>query len=529
VTLSATTLAHAPASTDQPVLRMRGIGKRFTGTVALDGVDFDVAGGTIHGLLGENGAGKSTLLKILAGDYRASSGSIEIAGQRVTIESPRQARELGIGIVYQELSLLPNLSVAENISLGIEPTRRGRIDSGRILQIARETLDSIGVAAIDPRRRVGELSLAERQLVEIARALTIKRPKVLVFDEPTTALNHHDVVRLFSIMARLRDDGVAVIFVSHRYREVLEICDACTILRNGRRVGQLRREEASLERLVELTLGQKGEAAFGRTWRGGDGDAVVEVSQLSVGSRVTEVSFTVRGGEIVSLCGLLGMGQTEIARALVGDGRDVRGTVRIAGSDGLPASPREAVRRGIGLIPENRQDEGLFPDMSVRSNISIASLSRLVVAPFVRVLVFTRERSSVRSVADRTGIAPRVIGRAMRTLSGGNQQKGLLARWLLRGCKLLISIEPTRGVDVGAKLEIYHQLEALARNGAAVLVVSTDLPEVLGISDRVLVVYRGKIVAELDPRTASEQDLLLAMQGGAEGDRSGLLEPEATR
>jgi len=514
-------------TTPQPALRMRGISKRFPGTLALDAVDFEAAAGTIHGLLGENGAGKSTLLKILAGDYQASEGTIEIAGEPVTIASPRDAREHGIGIVYQELSLLPNLTVAENISLGIEPTVGGRIDASLLKRRARETLASIGVAAVDPERKVGELSLAERQLVEIARLLTIRQPRVLVFDEPTTALNHHDVLRFFSIMARLRDDGVAVIFVSHRYREVLEICDECTVLRNGRRVGHVQRGEASLERLVALTLGQRGEAAFSRAWRAEeDAETVLEVEGMAVGSRIHDVHFSVRRGEIVSLCGLLGMGQTEIARALIGDGDRVAGSVRIAAADGLPRTAREALRRGLGLIPEDRQAEGLFPDMSVRSNVSISSLARIVVAPFVRAIEFARERALVQGVAERAGIAPRVLGRPMRTLSGGNQQKALFARWLLRGTRLLVCIEPTRGVDVGAKIEIYRQLEALARDGAGVLVVSTDLPEVLGLSDRVLVVYRGTITEELDPRGTGEQRLLLAMQGGAVGEKVGLVETE---
>jgi len=508
---------------------MRGITKRFPGTVALDGVDLDVDGGTIHGLLGENGAGKSTLLKILAGDYTATEGTIEIAGSRVAIDSPRAAREHGIGIVYQELSLLANLSVAENITLGFEPSRHGTIDSGRVSELAARALDQIGVA-VDPERTVAELSLAERQLVEIARVLTIQRPRVVVFDEPTAALNHHDVVRLFGIMTRLRDDGVAVIFVSHRYREVLEICDVSTVLRNGRLVGRVERGEASLERLVELTLGQRGETVFTREWRAdAGGDVVVSARGLRIGARIRDVDLDLRRGEIVSLCGLLGMGQTEIARALIGDGRDVGGTIRIGRAEGVPRSPRHAVRLGAGLVPEDRQAEGLFLDMSVRANISIASLRRILVSTALRVISWPRERRLVREVGERTGIAARVLGRRVRTLSGGNQQKSLLARWLLRRCDVLISIEPTRGVDVGAKLEIYRRLEDLARSGAAVLVVSTDLPEVLGLSDRVLVVYRGRITAELDPQTASEQDLLLAMQGGLEGERTGLLEREAVR
>ena len=298
------------------------------------------------------------------------------------------------------------------------------------------------------------------------------------------------------------------------------------MLRISLRVGGLTREEASVERLVELTLGQKAETAFARAPRSGPAGApIVQVSELQIGSRVHDVGFTVSRGEIVSLCGLLGMGQTEVARALLGEGFDISGRVDMGGSSGIPTSPRDAIRRGAGYIPESRQEEGLFPDMSVRSNVSISSLSRLVVAPFLRVMTFSRERRLVRAAAERIGLAPPRSSRPMRTLSGGNQQKGLLARWLLRECALLICIEPTRGVDVGAKVEIYRQLEALAATGAGIIVVSTDLPEVLGVSDRILVFYRGTIIDELDPQRATEQDLLLAMQGGAEGETSGLLHP----
>lgn len=509
----------------KPVLRMRGITKRFPGTLALDRVDLDLAGQTIHGLLGENGAGKSTLLKILAGDYRPTSGEIEIGGEAVEIASPRDARALGVGIVYQELSLLPNLTVAENISLGDEPTRSLRIDEDALAAVAERTLGRMGVRTIDARRRVAELSLAERQLVEIARVLTIERPKILVFDEPTAALNHHDVERLFGIMTSLRSEGVAVIFVSHRYREVLEVCDACSVLRNGRVVGRVTRHEATLERLVELTLGQRAEVMFTREWRSdGSGETVLRTAGLSVGARARDVDLLVRRGEIVGLCGLLGMGQNEVARAIVGDAREVSGSVWLLGQEGVARSPREAVGLGAALIPENRQEEGVFPDMSVRANITISSLARTLLSPALRVVSGRRERRLVSGVAERTGISARVLRRPERTLSGGNQQKSLLARWLLRASDLLVCIEPTRGVDVGAKLEIYRQLESLARQGAAVLVVSTDLPEVLGLCDRIVVLYKGRVEAELDARTTTEQQLLLAMQGGIEGERTGLLE-----
>jgi ABC-type sugar transport system ATPase subunit len=507
---------------------MAAIAKRFPGTLALDGVDLEVGAGTIHGLLGENGAGKSTLLKVLAGDHAPTAGTIELDGEHVDISSPARAHELGIGIVYQELSLLPNLSVASNVSLGGEPTRGLVIDDDAVRATAIEALARMGVTSIAPERLVASLSLAERQLVEIAKVLTLQSPRVLIFDEPTAALNHHDVERLFSIMRGLRDEGVALIFVSHRYREVLEICDVSTVLRNGRVVGTVARGEATLERLIELTLGQRAEATFGREWRtDGSGEPVLEVRDLGVGSRVRGVDLVVRRGEILGVCGLLGAGQDELARAVCGDGRGVEGSVRLLGRDGVPATPRAAVQAGAGLITENRQEEGLFPHLSVRRNIGVASLGRVLVSPLLRLVRGSRERSLVREAAERTGVDRHVLGRPIRTLSGGNQQKSILARWLMRGCDLLVCIEPTRGVDVGAKAEIYRQLEALARAGGGILVVSTDLPEVLGIADRVVVLYQGRVEAELDPRNATEQDLLLAMQGGLEGERSGLIEEVA--
>jgi ABC-type sugar transport system ATPase subunit len=503
---------------------MRGITKRFPGTLALDEVDLDVEAGTIHGLLGENGAGKSTLLKILAGDHPPTAGTIELAGEPVEIAGPAHAHELGIGIVYQELSLLPNLSVAHNLSLGAEPTRGLAIDEEAVTSRALEALERIGIGTIRPDRTVGSLSLAERQLVEIAKVLTIRRARILVFDEPTAALNHHDVERLFTIMRSLRDAGVALIFVSHRYREVLEICDVATVLRNGRVVASVAQGEASLERLVELTLGQRAEATFDRTWRSdGSGETVLAVRGLSAGGRVREVDLEVRRGEIVGVCGLLGSGQNELARAICGDADDAAGEVRLAGRARLPGTPRDAVAAGAGLITENRQDEGLFPSLSVLRNISVASLARILWSRAVRLVRDPLERELVGSAAERTGISPRVLSRPVMTLSGGNQQKSILARWLARGCDLLVCIEPTRGVDVGAKAEIYRELESLAQDGTGILIVSTDLPEVLGICDRVLVMFQGRLAAELDPRTANEQDLLLAMQGGMAGEHEGLI------
>ncbi len=493
---------------------MEHVTKRFPGTLALDQVSLVVDRGTVHGLIGENGAGKSTLLKILAGDQRPSSGSVAVDGETVDIATPSDAHRLGIGIVYQELSLLSNLSVADNISLGNELNRGWAIDERSMLDLARTTLERMGVTTIDPARKVADLPLAERQLVEIARVLTLRSPRILIFDEPTAALPHHDVERLFRIFGSLRAQGVAIIFVSHRYREVLQVCDRLSVLRNGRVVADLARGEATVERLVELTLGRKAEAAFRREWRTPQaGEILLETRDLNVGLKVASIDLVVRRGEIVGLCGLLGSGQNEVARALCGDEPDVTGTVRLHGRDGAPSSPRRALEGGAGLITESRQDEGLFPEMSVRFNMSIAALARLLWSRLVRIVRAPLERRLTDAAARQAGILPSALARPIRVLSGGNQQKALVARWLLRRCDVLVCIEPTRGVDVGAKLEIYRQLEALARDGAGVVVVSTEIPEIMGLSDRIIVLYRGREVAVLDARTASEQDVLLAMQG----------------
>lgn len=508
-----------------PLLRIAEITKRFPGTLALDGVDLTVERGTVHGLVGENGAGKSTLLKILAGDYRPTSGRILIDGEEVEISTPRRAHEFGIGIVYQELSLLTNLSVAHNISLGSEPTHGLAIDEREVMDAARVALARIGVTTVDPAQKVAKLPLAERQLVEIAKVLTLRRPRILIFDEPTAALGQADVERLFRIMLGLREEGVAIIFVSHRYREVLTICDRATVLRNGRVVGHVARGESSVERLVELTLGQKAQAAFHREWRtDSSGEPVLEVRDLHVGSRVRGVDLLLRRGEIVGICGLLGSGQTQLARALAGDLPDVEGTVVVKSREGIPRSPRRALGRGLALITENRQEEGLFPEMSVRANISISSLGRVVFNRIVRLIYGRRERRLTANVAIRTGISPRFLSRRVRVLSGGNQQKSLLARWLMRRSDVLVLIEPTRGVDVGAKLEIYRQIEELAKEGAGILVISTDIPETMGISDRIAVLCQGRVTSLLDPRTASEQEVLLAVQGGVAVDREPVAE-----
>ena len=497
-----------------PVLELHRISKHFSGTDALVDVTLKIERPMIYGIVGQNGAGKSTLLKILAGDYQASSGEIRLAGAKVEISNQRRALALGIGIVYQEFSLLRNLSVAHNIVLGQEPVNGMRIDERQLLADATVALTRVHARAIPLAQKVGDLTLSERQLVEIAKVLTLRQPRVLIFDEPTAALGHADVENLFEVMGRLRDEGVTILFVSHRYREVLSICEQVTVLRNGRVVAAMSCKETSLEQLVELTVGQKTETMFKRQSRGaGVGEVVLEAKALQVGARVRGVDMNVRRGEIVGLCGLLGSGQNELARALGGDAADVSGKIIFKGQEVLLGSPRQALRLGIAIISESRQDEGLFPDLRVAANISIASLSRVLWSMVVRVLSRRKEKRLTREAAAAVELSAAALERLVSLLSGGNQQKAMLARWMMRRCDVLVMIEPTRGVDVGARLEIYRQIEDLAAGGAAVVVVSTDVPEVMSLADRVLTLYQGRISGELDPQDVTERDVQLAMQG----------------
>jgi ABC-type sugar transport system ATPase subunit len=494
---------------------MIGISKHFTSTNALVDVTLKIERPMIYGLVGQNGAGKSTLLKILAGDYQPSSGEIRLEGRKVEISSQRRALALGIGIVYQEFSLLPNLSVAHNIVLGQEPMNGLRINERRLLEDAGQALARIRAQSIPLTAKVGDLSLSQRQLIEIAKVLTLRQPRVLIFDEPTAALGQKDVEDLFQVMGGLRDQGVTIVFVSHRYREVLEVCERVTVLRNGRVVAELERAETSLEHLVEMTVGEKTDAIFKReSHTEQSGDVILQTKGLRVGAKVNGVDLTVHRGEIVGLCGLLGSGQNELARALGGDATDVSGSIFVKGREVGLHSPRRALALGIALISESRQEEGLFPDMRVSANISIASLNRVLFSPYMRLLSRRKERRLTQAAGTAVEIAPSALPRLIRLLSGGNQQKALLARWMMRRCDVLVMIEPTRGVDVGARLEIYRQIERLAAAGTAVVVVSTDVPEVMSLSERLITLYRGVVTREFDPRHATEHEVSLAMQGG---------------
>jgi ABC-type sugar transport system ATPase subunit len=492
-----------------PALDVEGLSKRFEGVVALDDVSFALASGEVHGLIGQNGAGKSTLINILSGMVAADEGSVRLAGAPVAISGTRHALALGIATVYQELSLLPNLTVAQNLSLGREPRSRGLLDTTRMDDEARAALGRLGVD-IPPSAMVGQLSLAARQMVEIAKALATK-PRILILDEPTASLGGHESELLFAAVARLKAQGVAIVYVSHRFVEVLALCDSVTVLRNGRLVTTASLAGWTEGRLTDTMIGAKAER-FERTARA-RGEVALELIEARWRNRVRGVSLSAHRGEILALTGLLGAGQNETARLIGGDIVADGGNLSIDGETILPGGPRDVVRRGVCLLTEDRKSEGILPNRTLRENIAVASLGqRAGLAGLVRLKA---ERAAAAGSAHDFGVTARSLEAPARTLSGGNQQKAMLARWDLATMQAFVLIEPTRGVDVGARAEIYRRLDRLARAGKAVVVVSSDLEEVLAIADRILVFRDGRIHAETTPRAVDEDGLNLIVQGVA--------------
>ncbi|SDR32605.1 sugar ABC transporter ATP-binding protein [Thermostaphylospora chromogena] len=481
-----------------PILRMTGIGKQFPGVRALDGVDFRLLPGEVHALMGENGAGKSTLIKVLTGVHRADTGEIELEGRKVSFSGPLAAQRAGISTVYQEVNLCGNLSVAENIFIGREPRRMGRIRWRETRRRAAELLSRLDIS-IDVSASLSSYSLAVQQMVAIARAVDIEA-KVLILDEPTSSLDADEVARLFQVMRRLKDEGIAILFVSHFLDQVYEIADRMTILRNGKLVGEYLTSELSQIELVAKMLGRKpadlSELPRRSTVQPSPGEVpLVRARDLGRAGSIAPFTLAIREGEVVGLAGLLGSGRTEVARLLFGADHAGTGTLEIDGRPVALRTPRSAVSRKIAFCSENRRAEGLIPDLTVRENLVLALQA---VRGWSRPIPRRKQEELAERYIKALNIRPADPDMPVKNLSGGNQQKVILARWLILEPRLLILDEPTRGVDVGAKAEIQRLIVELAGGGMAVLFVSAELEEVLRLSHRVAVLRDRKLVAELD-------------------------------
>ncbi len=503
--------AQEKQGTGEVVLAMRGISKAFPGVQALDNVDFELRRGEIHALLGENGAGKSTLIKILSGAYSKDAGEIIIRGQPVEIANPLAAMRLGVAVIYQEFNLVPQLSVAENVLLGHEPFRRVRqlIDFATMRRQCQQYLDAVG-AEFSPDTLVKDLSVAERQLTEIAKALSL-RGEILVLDEPTATLTDREIERLFSVLRQLAAEGKSIIYVSHRLQEVHQICDRVTVLRDGKKVATLPVSEASVPKLIRLMVGRSLDEQIPKA-AAEIGAELLRVEGLTSEGHFYDVSLTVRHGEIVGLAGLVGAGRTEIAKAIFGALPVQRGRVFWEGREVRIRSPQEAVRLGIALLTEDRKEQGLVLGLPVSHNITLPSL-RKISTPFG--LSLSREREEAERLVEELDVRPRDIRRLVRYLSGGNQQKVVLAKWLFSDARLVLFDEPTRGIDVGAKREIHQLIGRLVQRGVGVLLISSEMPEILGLCDRIYVVREGRIAGELAREEADQVKVLSLAMGEA--------------
>ncbi|MDQ0393282.1 sugar ABC transporter ATP-binding protein [Labrys monachus] len=485
--------------------RLTAITKSFGGVHALKGVDFDVQSGEVHALLGENGAGKSTLMRVLGGETHPSSGEVWIAGQLVDFRDPRLARSLGIAVIHQELALAPDLSVAENIFLGELP---GVFAGPGLKKRAGELIRSLGFD-IDPAQRVGNLAVAHQQVVEIAKALS-REVKIIIFDEPTAVLSAQDAERLHKVIAALRARNVGIVYISHRLEEVFRISDRMTVMKDGQLVGTVATGDVTIDDVIRMMVGRPLAALFPEKGARRIGEELLGVSGLNAGRKVRNVSLSVKAGEIVGLGGLVGSGRTEVARLIFGADRLDSGTVKLRGKPVHFRSPRDAVAAGIGLVPEDRKHQGVILDKPIRVNATMARLSSVV-----NVLGFLRqglERRVVTELGRSLRLKASSVDAPVSSLSGGNQQKIVLAKWFHADGDIIILDEPTRGVDVGAKTEIYSLVNRLAESGKAVLVISSEHQELFGLCDRVLVMGEGEIRGELSPDRYSEENLLsLAM------------------
>ena len=484
---------------------MEGIEKRFPGVHAISNGQFDLRAGEVHALLGENGAGKSTLMKVLAGVYTKDAGRILLKGKEVEIHSPRAAQQLGINIIHQELNLMPHLTVAQNIFIGREPRNRfGILDEKAINEQAMKLFETLRIK-LDPRTKVADLTVAMQQMVEIAKALSMGF-EVLIMDEPTAALTDTEILELFRIIRELRSKGVGIVYISHRLEEIKQISDRVTVMRDGHFIDTVNASEVTMDKIINLMVGRTIYEGAPELPENAATDIVMEVHHLNRGHSVRDVSFRLKRGEILGFAGLVGAGRTEVARAIFGADRPQSGTIQVHGKQVNIHSPRDAVRAGIGYLSEDRKRFGLALGMDVETNLVLATLQR-----FLRLLGWL-DVSKTHETADHyvkaLSIKTPGLQQKVRNLSGGNQQKVIIGKWLTANTDILIFDEPTRGIDVGAKSEIYRLLNDLAQQGKGIIMISSELPEVLRMSHRIVVMCEGRITGELPSEEATQEKIM---------------------
>jgi len=496
-----------------PILRVEGISKGFPGVQALQDVHLEVRAGEVLVLVGENGAGKSTLMKILSGIYTRDEGTITFEGQEVELTSPLQAQQLGITIIHQELNLMPDLTVAQNIFIGREPTSAMLLSERRLNKQTAELLGRLNIR-LDPRRKVGELTVAEQQMVEIAKALSFNA-KVLIMDEPTSALTDSEVETLFTLIEQLKAAGAGIVYISHRMDELRRLADRVSVLRDGQYIGSLEKSEISIPKIIEMMVGRVIDEGTRPEARDHDSAPVVlDVAGLSTRALLKDVSFQLHRGEILGFAGLMGAGRTETARAVIGADPRSAGTIAINGRDARISKPEDAVRRGVGYLSEDRKQLGLMLEQDVTFNTVLASLGNYAGA--LGWMGDSKAKNQTKQYVQQLRVKTPSVNQIVKLLSGGNQQKVVIARWLMRDCDILIFDEPTRGIDVGAKEEIYRLMQQLADAGKSIIVISSELPEILRVANRIAVFANGRITGTLRNEEASQEKIMQLAAHGEE-------------
>lgn len=488
---------------------MDEISKSFGGVAALDKVNFCALSGEIHALIGENGAGKSTLMKCLAGAYDKDEGTIYIDGKKEQITNPKQGQDCGISVIYQEFALAKDLTVAENIFIDSLGEGKALVDRKKLKKRAEEVLEKMGFGDIDVNKKVAELTVAYQQIVEICKAIS-RNAKVMVFDEPTAVLTNREVEKLFDVIYKLRDSGVCVIYISHRLEEIFRICSRITVLKDGKNVDTVHVKDITEKQLVTMMIGRDLSELFPER-NAAIGETVLEAENLICGKMVNGVTFHVKAGEVVGFAGLVGAGRTETMRAVFGADKLEEGEIRLEGKSVKINTPKKAIKNGIGMVPEDRKQQGLLLDMPIKVNGTMSSLQDFTSA--VGILDHPKENKKVEEMIGMLNIKARSYKSKASSLSGGNQQKVALMKWMISNSKVIIFDEPTRGVDVGAKVEIYKVMNTLAEQGAAVIMISSEMPEIIGMSDRVYVMRHGKIAGEVEKQQLTEQTLINLSMG----------------